>query len=118
MDKRQYTRVIFPSPVEIRQGENSWHGEILDLSLQGVLVSKPINFVIDKNLNLLVSFKLEDIDEVIIMEGRISHSDDQHIGIQCKMMDIDSASQLRRLIELNVGDSELLNRNFEALTAP
>ena len=118
MEKRQYTRVIFPNPVEIRQADKVWHGELLDLSLQGVLISKPDVFNVEADLPLLVSFSLDNAEDVIIMEGLISHSNDQHVGIQCKMMDIDSASRLRRIIELNVGDSDLLNRNLEALSAP
>jgi hypothetical protein len=40
------------------------------------------------------------------------------LGFQVQYIDLDSATHLRRLVELNLGDPALLEREFENLLAP
>ncbi|MCM8921317.1 MAG: PilZ domain-containing protein, partial [Candidatus Thiodiazotropha sp.] len=39
----------------------------------------------------------------------------ERIGVLCKEIDMESISLLRRLVELNLADDEVLNRDLEAL---
>ena len=38
-----------------------------------------------------------------------------YFGLICRNLDIDSATHLRRLVELNLGDPKLLERELSAL---
>jgi hypothetical protein len=54
-------------------------------------------------------------DAIIHMSGDIAHIEDNHIGIQCHQLDLDSATLLRRVVELNLADSDLLERELHAM---
>ena len=49
------------------------------------------------------------------MNGRIARKIENRVGIYCESIDEDSMIHLRKLIEYNLGDVELVNRDFEAL---
>lgn len=54
-------------------------------------------------------------DDSIVMEGVVVHLEGQHVGIECQHIDIGSLTQLRRLVELNTGDGDLMNRELSNL---
>jgi 7-cyano-7-deazaguanine synthase len=49
------------------------------------------------------------------MEARIVHVEGRHVGLLCLSMDLASATHLHRLVELNLGAPELLDRELSAL---
>jgi hypothetical protein len=49
------------------------------------------------------------------MRGKISHVEADHLGIESTGIDIESITHLRRLMELNLGDSSILDRELAAL---
>jgi hypothetical protein len=51
------------------------------------------------------------------MEGIVAHHHDAVLGVRCKAIDLDSITHLRRLVELNRGDAEDLQRELSALSA-
>ena len=118
MERRKFTRIIFSTPAELRQGESVWQTQLLDLSFKGALLCKPEKFLADLEQPFLLTFILEGMPNQIILQGHITHDEHGHLGLHCELMDIDSATQLRRLIELNVGSTELLNRELKNLNIP
>jgi len=118
LERRKFTRIIFSTPAELRQDKQIWSTKLLDLSFKGALLEKPDRFDGDLAQTFLLTFGLEGLPNNIILQGHITHEEQGHLGLHCELMDIDSATQLRRLIELNVGDTELLNRELANLTVP
>jgi len=51
------------------------------------------------------------------MSCEVAHIEGDHIGLLCRSIDLDSITHLRHLIELNLGDAALLEREFKALVA-
>ena len=51
------------------------------------------------------------------MDARVAHVGCGLLGVVCQLIDIDSATHLRRLVELNLGDPALLERELSALIA-
>jgi hypothetical protein len=49
------------------------------------------------------------------MQVKLTHEDPGQLGFVCQYIDLDSISHLRRLIELNLGDQEELDRELAAL---
>jgi hypothetical protein len=49
------------------------------------------------------------------MNLSISHVIGNEAGFKCEHIDLDSISTLRRMVELNLGDSTLLERDLIAL---
>lgn len=116
MDRRHFNRIIFSSQAELSQDDKIWQTELLDLSLKGALLKLPANFAYDANGYLTLNFVLDGLPNPISMKGKIRHRDNQQLGFQCELLDIDSATELRRLIELNISDEAILNRDLMALS--
>jgi len=114
-EKRQFHRVIYDAEAHLSGPELNTNCRVVDLSLKGCLLhfeqswSSPIEDIYTLTLNLA-----DDI--TITMELSVSHVIDTEVGFKCEHIDIDSISQLRRLVELNLGDNELLERDLLALS--
>ena len=113
-ERRQFSRILFDAWAELRQGEKSWQAAVVDLSLNGLLVGEPMDWAIDKMQPLSAAIRL-DSNATIQMTVRWRHSRNGQIGFECEHIDIDSISNLRRLVELNLGDPALLERELGAL---
>ena len=116
VDRRSFNRIIFSSQAQLSHEGRMWNTELLDLSLKGALLTRPAHFSIDTINYFVLSFTLEGMPNRISMRGKIRHGDDKHLGFQTESLDIDSATELRRIIELNINDETLLNRDLEALS--
>ena len=115
-NKRYYTRVLFSTPATLSVGQQSFDTSILDLSLKGALISTPDSLGDCVGKTATVDFLLQGSDVHIDMVGEVAHCEPHSIGIKWEKIDIESMTHLRRLIELNAGDAELLERQLEHLT--
>ena len=114
-DKRHFQRILCNGQVLLVHGEREFGTELLDLSLKGVLARRPHNWDIDEGSACELEVKLDNADFPIIMMATVAHLDDEHIGFACRHIDLDSITQLRRMVEVNLGDSEELERELSAL---
>ncbi|HEY5603561.1 MAG TPA: PilZ domain-containing protein [Gammaproteobacteria bacterium] len=114
-DSRLFTRIPFEANVHITSAEGTWDCSLIDISLKGILASRPDSWsgVIDDPF--LVELELDGGEASIRMDVSVAHVEDHHIGFRCEHIDLDSITHLRRLVELNVGDTDILNRELNAL---
>ena len=113
-EKRHYRRIPFIAEVVMSLNELEWRSILLDISLKGMLVDSPSN--IQPDLNAVYSIELVLGEDVSInMEARISHVNNHHWGMQWENIDIEGLSHLRRLLELNLNDSEEMHREIAEL---
>lgn len=117
-EQRHFTRVLFDSDVRLVSASKSWDSTLIDISLKGALVNTPANWNARIGDHLLLELPLGDGETVIRMETSVSHMEAGHVGLHCEHIDIDSISHLRRLVELNVGDAEVLYRELGELSKP
>lgn len=117
-ENRRFTRIVFSTPASLIQDGQHWLTELLDLSFKGALVIKPSNWQGNVGDTFTLDFKLPGSDIDVCMQVHKAHERDNYLGLTCDSIDIDSATHLRRLIELNVGSAELLNRDLEHLAVP
>ncbi len=116
-DKRRFHRIIYNADAFLSGNQGSYQCGIIDLSLKGCLLrfEQPWS----ASLEDLYTLTLQLSDSVTIkMEVSVSHVIGNEVGFKCEHIDIDSISQLRRLVELNLGDSALLERDLLALSDP
>ena len=116
-ERRRFTRVPFEASVSVSNPSGKWTGKLLDISLNGVLISQPQNWIKKPETQYLLEIHPAEGVFLIRMEVTVSHQKDQTIGLQCNHIDIDSISHLRRLVELNVGDEKILNRELSSLVS-
>lgn len=114
-DKRRFTRIVFSAPAKLCVADLCFDTKVVDVSLKGALVEKIDDAAVHIDRPCTLQFCLNDSDIEINLEGRIVHSEQDYLGINCEKIDIQSVSHLRRLVELNVGNWDLLERNLDSL---
>lgn len=113
-DRRRFQRIAFDAPTQIAQGDQRWTAELHDVSLKGLLVKRPVNWNGDSNQPFEATLSLAD-DTQVKMDVLLTRTQDDLLGFACRHIDLDSISHLRRLVELNLGDESLLERELAAL---
>ena len=118
-ERRLHSRIAFHSPAELVFPDRTISVIVLDLSLKGALISLPADLAIDQQSVCMLHVHLNDaeIKDNISMEARVAHCDGARAGLLCLTIDIDSVTHLRRLVELNLGDPKLLERELSTLIA-
>ncbi len=90
--------------------------QVLDLSLKGALLRLPQQAgELDAGSPCLLKVQLSDLNTTIAMAGELAHVEGDNAGVICRSIDLESITHLRRLIEMNLGDSTLLDRDLKAL---
>lgn len=116
---RKYARIPFAAQATLHVRGSKLRVHLLDIALKGALVQTQIPSDTQQPLALHEKCRLElplaDDGEGVAMSGAIVHLDNQHVGIACDGMDLTSLTRLRRLIELNTGDTELMDRELSHL---
>lgn len=114
-ERRQFNRVLFKSSAILIADTVKVDCEIIDLSLHGALVKLLAPIDLEAVQNYQLDIPLTDDGELISMALRLTHQENDQLGLECTHIDLDSITHLRRLVELNLGDSELLERDFHSL---
>jgi len=115
-EQRHFTRIPFDASVEMRRaGEPPREGRVLDICLKGALLTRPADWAVEVGDSLSVTIHLDDSPVVIAMDGHVAHAEEGHLGFSWDQLDVDSAAHLHRLMELNLGDSALLQRELHEL---
>ncbi len=114
-EHRRFTRIPFNATVNLKQGASVWHTELIDVSMKGVLTKAPAHWQANAHGVFALDLILENNSIAIHMEVAVAHQEDGRVGFICEHIDLDSITHLRRLVELNLGDTDLLNRELSAL---
>lgn len=110
-EQRRFTRFRFDAAAVLSKDGHEWHSTLIDISLKGALIQQPKNWRGQLNEDYQLSLML-DADTRIHMDVTVAHSEDNHLGLACRDIDLESITHLRRLVELNLGDAELLEREL------
>ncbi|KAB0567513.1 PilZ domain-containing protein [Pseudomonas palleroniana] len=113
-ERRCFRRIAMDAVTELRQNGHEWPVKLVDLSLKGLAIKRPEAWKGNKALPFEVDIRL-DPKAHIKMQVKLAHDGDDQLGFMCKEIDLDSIGHLRRLIELNLGDPEELERELGAL---
>ena len=112
LDKRQFRRIEFDSLVILSQSNTSWTAKLTDISLQGLLVEMPEAWQ-SASGQFEASVKIPE--HTISMTVEKIHEENKNIGFKCTAIELDSVTNLKRLVELNLGDETLLEREISAM---
>jgi len=112
--QRRFSRVPLDVEVTLNDGQQSLQSQLLDISLHGALIKAPAAFEARPNARYRLAVHLEGGPD-ICMDVEVAHREDDALGLECRDIDVESISHLRRLVELNLGDPELLERELSAL---
>ncbi len=110
-ERRRFKRVDFKSNVELSQSGQNWQTEVIDISLKGLLIGVGLPASFDVNKPIVAKILLSDLT-VIAMDTMVAHQTEEHIGLSCLSIDVESIRHLRRLITLNIGDADASEREI------
>jgi len=117
-NRRQFTRINFKAPAQIFTGEQTVTAQEKDVSHKRKLVeiadANDWRPVAGSHCEIVIS--LDDSSIKIYMHARVAHvTDNRMIGLLCEHIDLESIGHLRKLVELNLGDPALLERELTIL---
>lgn len=114
--RRQYSRIHFDTGARLLVADREFNCAVHDISLRGALLAfDGMAPPVDADTPCLLEIRLGDGIATIRMEGVPAYLEGSCLGLACKEIDLDSITHLRRLLALNLGDAELLEREFSAL---
>ncbi len=115
--QRRFQRIPFTAAAHVHavKGELHPNCSVVDVSLNGLLIKKPIGWQGVTGDQYQVDLLLNDAELVIKMQAEVAHIDNGSVGFHCELIDLDSITHLKRLVELNLGDEALLHRELAAL---
>jgi pSer/pThr/pTyr-binding forkhead associated (FHA) protein len=113
-EQRKFSRIPFDVGISLRLDDKHWESSLADISLHGALIHTPADFEPTEDAQYRLDIHLEGGPD-IVMDVHIAHQESGVTGLRCDDIDVDSITHLRRLVELNLGDLELLERELSAL---
>jgi hypothetical protein len=116
-ERRHFSRIAFASTAHLVTVDQRVAVQVLDLSLKGALVRLPDGAPVEPGGLALLDLPLLPHDGRISMAVQVAHIDAGRAGLLSLGIDLESITHLRRLIELNLGDAALAERDLRALAA-
>lgn len=113
--RRHFTRIAFDTGVAVHTASGTHDCKLVDLSLKGALVEQPQPWQARIGEPCSLRVQLADDGTAIDMKGEVAHVEGGRLGIHCTEIDLESITNLRRLVELNLGDEAALHREIAAM---
>lgn len=118
-ERRHFIRVLFDAPAHLTMAHGTALVRVLDMSLRGALINVPENLLLPVGsfcrLQLHLGKAPSSSRQRITMRTRVVYRSSDCAGLLCLHTDLDSVTHLRRLIELQLGDPALLERDLAEL---
>lgn len=115
LNKRRFSRLSFASDAVLQLATRGFPAHLIDISIKGALVEHPPGWDAHPQDKGLLTIRLADSDITINMQIEVAHVEPETIGLRCLSIDVDSMTHLRRLMELNLGDPNLVERELGML---
>ncbi len=113
-NRRRFTRIFFDAETVLAQGDTAHIVKLMDVSLQGMLVQLLPEQHVQPDIPVEGCIHLGGDIQIRMTLSVVNHRGDR-LGLHCENIDLDSLTHLRRLVELNLGDVSLLERELGAL---
>jgi len=113
-ERRHFWRAVFHSPVRVTTHGGQYYAKLLDISLKGALLE--VSDAWDGKSGEECQLRLDLAPgSTITMWTTVMHVKGRLVGLRCDSLDLDSITHLRRLVELNAGDPQELERELATL---
>ncbi|MDC5704073.1 PilZ domain-containing protein [Vibrio europaeus] len=116
IERRRFSRIVYQAQATLTQESTEVIALVCDLSLHGLLATSEQSDQLDTDKQVDVEFSLAGSDVTIQLVGNIVGLNNNVIRVSIDHIDIESIGHLKRLVELNVGDDDLLHRDIEHLS--
>jgi hypothetical protein len=114
-ERRRFTRVQFDSRCRLYRDGRAHDARLVDVSMRGLLIERPDGWRGRRGDEQEVEVRLAEAGPAIRAVARVAHVQPDAVGFEVLTMDLDSATHLRRLLELNTGDPQRVHRELTAM---
>lgn len=111
-DQRSFRRINFTTEADILLDNQAVRCTLVDLALQGALfsASNPLPVEIGEHYQLIIRLPASNL--TLQFTAELIHQHGLFYGFIFRAEDSDTMGHLRRLLELNIGDSNETEREF------
>jgi len=100
--------------VRVYSGRAMWTTQLIDVSLRGAMITRPDDFSGAPGNLFRLDLRLEN-GPIIAMGVKLVRIGERDLAFACHKVDLDSFTVLKRMIELNLGNTDALNRELSML---
>lgn len=104
--------------VYIRNKDQRIEARLIDISLKGALVSVNANIVIAEKDKCIFEFHLNESEIILNVPSLLVYLKDDNLGLKFENIELESMVHLRRLVELNIGDPDIIQQELFFLVSP
>jgi len=112
-EQRHFQRVPFTATILVEGPGGQHKGQLIDISLQGLLFDAPEQLPISIGDTCSLSIVLPSADQRLCFEGTLIHHSERRYGFRFVREEDETMIHLRRLLELNLGCGEEIDREIE-----
>lgn len=116
-DRRRFTRITFDARAYLIDGEERYEAQLVDIALKGFLIQEPEGFAGDAGQAYVLEVHLDGDEVILTLPAVLVRDESPYLGFTCGHLELETVTHLRRLVELNLGDQELLERELEQMLA-
>ena len=106
MKRRHFSRVKFDADINLKFNEINFRGHLIDISLKGALIEYTDDIDLKKEDRGELIVTLGDSDIILKINVTVMYHNNFELGVRFGEMELETVMHLRRLVELNIGDSE------------
>lgn len=111
MEQRQFSRIDFQTKTFLLHQNQRLEVQLFDISLKGALIVIEQVVELQKGDQVFLQMKLGAYDFLNVTADLV-HIQENNFGFKFTSIDLDSLSHLRRLLEINSGDAELIDQEL------
>ena len=113
-ERRQFRRVRVDADARVYSDRAMWPTKLVDIGLRGALLERPEDWsgTLGKTQRLELRFHTLLI---VSVNATVAHIGPRIVGYRFQRIDLDSFMRLKRILELNLGDPNLVTRELELI---
>ena len=113
-EARRFSRVAFSVVATVKVGSRQFMGNVENLSLRGIFLVTEEKLSIGDEAEITISLN-DDPENGLEIEGKVARVTDDGIAFIFEKIEFDTYVHLKRLIEFNTGDADLMDKETENL---
>ncbi len=114
-NRRQFRRVRIDADARVYSDRAMWPTRCVDVSLKGALIERPKEWMGEHGKTQRLELRFHTL-LIVSVNATVVHVSPRFIGYRFQRMDLDSFMRLKRIIELNLGDPELLSQELTLMS--
>lgn len=117
-EQRQFSRIDFHTTTSVVYKNQRFEAQLLDISLKGALLSIEEALLLSKEEECSLEINLGGSEVVLTIKALLVHIHENSFGFKFQSIDLESLSHLRRLMEINLGNTDRIDQELFFLSNP